>query len=504
MIRTEAAVKRTLWQNTAVNVAGQAIPAAAYAVVLPLLIHNLGLARFGVFALVWTLFWYLSLFDLGVARGTARVAAQAQERGDRRALSRTAWTSCCLLTALGVAAGVVLWAVAPSAAAWLRLPTEVRGEAVTTFRLTGAVLPVFLAAWAFQAVLEGLRWFGAIAVARGTLGVVTALSLAVTAHVGLPEMVIVMASTRALFLLVLAWLVGKAVPQIWTSPQFDGRIARELVTFGRWVVVHAWMAPVLAYGDRFLVAALRGAVDVSLYAVPQETVLRLMLVPTAVAAAAYPVLSGRQAVGDIEEVRRTYAEGLRLVSNLLGPCAVLLALFPEEILHLWIGPQAHAAAGPLRVLAVGGLLLGCAYVPSVAFTALGRPDIPARLTLTLTPVYLVAAALSVSVYGATGAALAWTVRAGIQSGAYAVLLARILAPRGSSRGGYGWGPAAGWFAASGIAAVAGAFSGPSPGVRAGLAGAAAGVFLYRWVGRVAFRYFQGRRARCVGSAHSAS
>ncbi len=504
MCRAEEAVKRSLLRNTAVNVAGQAVPAVAYAAVLPSLIHNLGLARFGVFALVWTLFSYLTLFDWGVARGTVRAIAQAQELGDRKMLSRITWTACFVLVAAGGAAGAVLWGVVPGAVVWLRLPAEVHGEAITTFRLTGAVLPVFLAAWGLQAVLEGLRWFGAIALARGLLGVLTALSLAAAARVGLPEMVTIMAGMRALHLLVLAWAVGKTVPQIWTSPQFDGRIARELVTFGRWVVVHAWMAPVLAYGDRFLVAALRGAADVSMYAVPQETVLRLMLVPAAVATAAYPVLSGRQAVGDMEDVRRTYAEGLRLVGTLLGPCAVLLALFPEEVLYYWIGPQAHAATAPLRLLAVGGLLLGCEYVPSVAFTALGRPDIPGRVTLVLAPVYLVAAALSISAYGATGAALAWAMRAGIQFGAYAVLLARILAPRASPRESPGWSPTVGWFSAAGMAALAGAFFGPPFWVRAGLVGAAAGLLLYRWVGRTALRYWQGRRVRCVGSVRSAS
>ncbi len=491
-------LRRPLWRNAAVNVAGQAVPAFAYAAVVPLLMHALGLARFGVFALVWTLFAYLTLFDLGLGRGTARAAAQARELGDREALSRIAGTSCLLLVSLGVAAGGVLWTTAPNMAAWLRLPAEVHSEATTTFRLAGAVLPVFLAAWGLQAVLEGLRWFDAVAIAKTASGLLTALGLAGAARVGIPEMVATMGGTRMLYFLVLAWLTGKAVPQMWTRPLVDRRVAEELVGFGRWVLIHAWMASLLTYGDRFLVALLRGAADVSLYVVPQETVLRLMLVPAAVATAVYPVLSGRQAAGDIENVRRTYTEGLWLVGVLLGPCAVVLALFAGELLHAWIGPQAHGSAGALRVLAVGGLLLGYAHVPSVAFAAVGRPDIPARVTLALTPVYLGAAAIAIQVYGATGAAVAWAVRAGAQWAAYAVLLRRLFFPGTAGHERYGLRSIVGWFAASGVAAVLGTFLGQGLKAGVGLFGAAVlGLMVHRRAVRTNVYTMRGRE-QCDG------
>ncbi|MDR7416584.1 MAG: flippase [Armatimonadota bacterium] len=422
-----------LWRNSAVNVAGQALPAVAYALVLPSLVHRLGMHRFGVFALVWTLFSYLTLFDLGLGRGTVRAVARARELGDDHLLPGIAWTSWLVLTGVGVVAGGLLWAVAPVGGGWLRLPHDLRQEAVEVFRIAGVVLPVFLAAWAFQAVLEGLCWFRPIAAARGVSGVVTALALAGAVHFGLPAMVAAMAGVRALYLLALGLFLGRAINGLWKNLRFDRQVARELLEFGRWVMVHAWMAPVLTYGDRFLVAILRGAADVALYAVPQETVLRLMMVPVAVATAAYPALSGSQAVGNTEVMRRTYTEGIRLVGMVLGPCTVLLALIPGEVLRWWIGPQAQAASDPLRLLALGGLLFGCAHVPSVAFAALGRPDIPARVTLALAPPFAVGAAFLVYTYGATGAALAWSLRAAVQFGAYVVLLRPLLGSGSAGR-----------------------------------------------------------------------
>ncbi|MDR5710377.1 MAG: MATE family efflux transporter [Armatimonadota bacterium] len=494
-----------LWRNSVVNIAGQAVPAAAYALVLPSLIYALGLVRFGVFALVWTLFSYLTFFDLGLARGAARAAAQAHALGNHHLLPRILWTSCLLLTTVGGVVGITLWMAAPTGVTWLRLSPEIRVEAMNAFHLTGLVLPVFLAAWALQAVLEGLRWFGPLAVARGALGIVTAVGLAATARIGLAAMIMAMAGTRALYLVALAWTAGRAMPRVWTNPWFDGRVARELVEFSRWIVVHAWMAPLLAYGDRFLVAVLRGAADVSLYTVPQETVLRLMLLPAAVATAAYPALSGGQAVGDMRIVRRTYAEGVRLVSAVLGPCALLLVLFPGEILHLWIGPQARASADPLRLLALGGFLFGCAHVPSVAFTALGRPDVPARVTLALALPFLVAAAFLIRIQGAIGAALAWSLRAGVQFGAYMILLGGILGsnePLGSrdTRG-----SVIRWILALGLAAAMDAVLHPPLEIRIGLVGVVVAMWAYRWVAaKLASRVALEEGEGCVGSVRSRS
>ncbi|MCS7172726.1 MAG: MATE family efflux transporter [Armatimonadetes bacterium] len=492
-----------LWRNSAVNLAGQALPALAYALVLPTLIHELGLQRFGVFALVWTLFSYLTLFDLGLGRGTARAVARAREVGEEQLLYSIVWTSWLLLLVVAGGAGLVVWAVAPVGGAWLRLPQEVQGEALQTFRLTGAVLPVFLVAWALQAVLEGLRWFGPVAAVRAALGITTAFGLALSARSGLPAMVWTVTVARAGYLLALGILVERALPGLWRRPCFHGRVARELVDFGRWVVVHAWMAPVLTYGDRFLVAILRGAADVSVYAVPQETVLRLMLVPAAVATAAYPVLSGSQAVGATEDVQRTYSEGLRLVSTVLGPGSVLLVLFPGEILRLWIGPQAQMAADPLRLLAVGGLLLGCAQVPSVAFAALGRPDVPARVTLALALPFVATAAMLVQFVGARGAALAWSLRAAVQFCAYAILLGRLLGPGEPLKQRNVYGPIVRWLVILAAAAAVDAAFCPPPAVRLGLVGVLGMVAVYRLAGSKTLFPRLGENG-CVGSARFGS
>lgn len=421
-------IPRPLWWNSLVTGCGQALPALAHMLVLPALIHGLGLDRFAVFAVVWTLFSYLTLFDLGLSRGTARSVAQAHALGNERSLPRIVWTSGLLLVLMGAATGALLWLLAPIGVAWLRFASPVNEEALQTFRLAGAALPVFLGAWALQAVLEGLQRFAPLAVARAVSGAVTALALGVAARLGLglPSLVGIMAISRTGYFLALAWILRRAIPGIRAGVQFDLRTASALLNFGRWVMLHAWMTPLLTYGDRFVIGVLKGPVDLSLYVVPQEVLLRLMMIPTTVMSAAYPLLSSEHATGDVDRVRKVFAESLRLAIMILGSLSLVLILFPREILHFWIGPQMVRAAAPLQIMAAGSLLLGSAYVCSIACTALGRPDLPARITLAIAAPYMALIVVLIKTGGVTGAAVGYALRGAVQLALYTWAFANLL------------------------------------------------------------------------------
>ena len=414
--------KSTIWKGSLLNVMGQIIPSLAYGLALPSLIGRLGLERFGVFSLVWIFYAYVSLFDLGIGRGTARAVAGV--RGSERALAPFFCTSLFLVSGFSVAAATVLWGLAPGVAGLVRVDPALRAEVAHAFRLAAAGLPVFLIVWVLQSALEGLQRFADVAAAKAVTGLATAAAVSLAAFMGLPLTVLALVITRALYgvllLRVLAPLITKG------QCRFDRGVARELLGFGRWAAVHALLGPALVYGDRLLLAGLRGPGDVSLYAIPQDTIVRLMLFPAAVATAAFPLLSSRSGSDSSPFVQRVVADGLLIVGGLLGPAAVVLAVFPAELLRLWIGHQAEGTAAIVRMLSFGALAFGYAHVPSAALMALGRPDIPAKVSAGLVIPFLLAATLLAQAEGALGVAIVWSVRASLQLLLYFVALRRLL------------------------------------------------------------------------------
>lgn len=95
----------------------------------------------------------------------------------------------------------------------------------------------------------------------------------------------------------------------------------------------------------------------------------------------------------------------------LGPIVLMLVLFAEEILQIWLGTDfATKSAIVLQILALGVLVNSLAYTPYSLLQGIGRPDIPAKFHLLELPLHIGIAWFLVSHWGIVGAATAWTLR----------------------------------------------------------------------------------------------
>lgn len=131
-----------------------------------------------------------------------------------------------------------------------------------------------------------------------------------------------------------------------------------------------------------------------------------------VAAALIPVLFTRLA-----EERRVGASArptgriLAAVTIFVAPMEIGLAVAPATALRLCFPDNYAAAAGELRLLAVGNTIVMLVAILSTAFQAVGRAATPARILLGVAAVELVALAVVVPRRGGEGAAATFALAA---------------------------------------------------------------------------------------------
>lgn len=400
---------------TLYNILGQAVPAVAGVAAIPVIARSLGDARFGLLALMWAIIGYFSLLDLGLGRATTKFVAEALAARDVRRAHQVAGFTAAGQMALGAVGAAVLVAVTPWVVAdLLQVPPELRGEAERAFRWLAVSVPFVVLSLNLRAVLEGAQRFDLANLIRAPHGVLGFAIPAVAAAlgVGLAGIVALLLALR-LATCGATWIaIRAALPAFRWELRPARDLLRPLLGYGGWVAVSNVVSPILTYLERFVLGAVAGVGAVAYFAAPYEAISRLLVVPASLAGGLFPVVSVPLTDERRADAERLLARAVRSLWALLGVPVILVILFSETLLDVWLGPT-YAARGAtaLAILAAGVLIIGLAHVPGIFLHGQGRPDLPAIFHLIELPLYVGLAWWCVRAYGVTGAALAWTLRA---------------------------------------------------------------------------------------------
>lgn len=416
---------RLLARNMAHNFVGAVIPAFFALALLPVLTRGMGAAAFGVLALSWLVFTYLT--DIGLGRAVTKFVADAAARDDGRALPAVVATSVSIQAVVGLALGGLLaLAVWLGAGVLVAVPPELQAETRMAFLLVAAAVPFVLLASAYRGVLEAAQRFDLVNAVRVPSSVANyALPAAcVAVGVGLVPIIALLLAARVATAAAFLWLAVRAEPRAKVLPRIHAGYVRPMVAFGGWVTLGMVLTPFLTYADRLFLAGLAGAGAVGYYVPPAEVVMRMLIIPASLVATLFPALSALSAVGRPTE--SAIWQGMKYVTVLVAvPVAAVIAV-GEPGLVLWLGPEFGRAAAPvLPVLALGVVVLSPAYLPMIALQATGRADLPTRLYLLEIPVFVALLLVLVPAWGIVGAAAAWTGRVVLDAALQTLAAARV-------------------------------------------------------------------------------
>jgi O-antigen/teichoic acid export membrane protein len=197
-----------------------------------------------------------------------------------------------------------------------------------------------------------------------------------------------------------------------TRPAFDPALSRPLLRFGAAMVVSGLAGTVIVHGDRFLLVRLTSISSLAHYSVAFSLANVVTMLSNALCQPLLPAFSRLRAETDPRELQRIYGFAMRGIVLCLLPAAVLLYGLGEQLLTLWVGAEfARESTMPLRILAAGAMFHGVRHICLTLLGAVGKTDLLARYHLLELVPYAAGAALLIHRFGASGAALAWTLRA---------------------------------------------------------------------------------------------
>ena len=396
-------------RSTLINLAGAAIPAALLLITVPVYLHLIGEARYGVLAIVWLLLGYFGVFDLGFGRAVAnRIAALHDASAKKR--QDVFWTGLAISIVTGLLGGVVLYLLGD----WLfahvfHIHGLLRSEAENAMPWLALALPLAITISLLAGALEGRQAFLALNGAQifGTvLYQIFPLAVAAAGWITLPYLIPAAIAGRLLGALLLFALSYRHIP-LSPRPHFAITELKSLLRYGGWITVTGLVGPLLTVFDRLIIGAKVGMVAVTAYTVPYNLVMYLSILPSSLQTALFP----RFAMVGSDEAKTLAARSVLSIAAIMTPIVVIGLLLIKPFLIFWVGAALAEKAIPVgQILLLGIWINTLAFIPFTYLQGKGRPDLPAKFhVLELLP-YVAILWLLIDLLGVPGAAWAWDLR----------------------------------------------------------------------------------------------
>lgn len=402
-----------LVRHTVFNLIGLGAPLLVAVGTIPVLIHELGPARFGLLTLIWAVVSYFGLFDLGLGRALTQQLAVVFANNEHKKVGPLVATATVLMAVLGVFAGLLMAGVASWGVSLIHEVPD-RQEAVNAVYAMALAMPFIVLTSGFRGILEARHAFGIVNLIRLPMGLFTFLGpLVVVLYAEMPRLdyiAWVLVIGRVMACVVHAYYAWRVLPKEHSAFIWKINLLKPLCISGGWLTVSNIISPFMGYVDRFVIGSIVSASAVAYYTTPQELVTKLWIVPSAMTAVLFPAFAAQMARRD-EKTWVLFKKSVYWLFLTLLPVTLALALFAHELITLWINIEfANHSALLLQVFAIGIFVNCLAHVPFTLIQSADAARFTALAHLVELPFFLAALWWLTSTHGALGAAVAWLLR----------------------------------------------------------------------------------------------
>jgi O-antigen/teichoic acid export membrane protein len=349
----------------------------------PVLTHQLGILRYGVWALIGSLIPFLEILELGFANATVAFVSRHLEMDDNEQVASTLNTSFLCLSALGILAfaGVMVFAyflpeIIPT------IPKSLVGQAQFLLLLLAFDMALSIPMDTFGGALNALQRFDLLnySLIAVTVAQAVAWVIVLWLHGGLIALGIVTVAISLVGQLSRLIMAHRLMPWFRLSlRRFDRVILKSFSLATGWYSLAQVSQAVINLSDVLIVGAFAGVRAAAIYAVAQ----RLALLPQRVVQPRAFLLfakAGQLAARDNRSgLRDSTDQVVGFVRYLSIPAAIVLGFLAGPAVEVWVGPLYREAAACIGLLCVAAVVQAWGQAISLAISGAGRPRLASIL-----------------------------------------------------------------------------------------------------------------------------
>jgi len=409
-------IKSTISYNTLWNFTGSLIPMLIGLASIPFLLNEIGVERFGVLTLVWTLIGYFSIFDFGIGRALTYQVSNSLNKNSYSKLLSIIKEGLRLMLITGVLGGALLALISKNLGySWLNVSQSLMKESYVSILFASFAIPMTTYTIGLKGILEGFEDFKSVNLLKLLLGVF---------NFGFPVLAVILYGSSLIYIvlsLILSRLiifilhfvfVNKkiSIKSVFKSKNADKKGKKELLNFGVWMTLSNIVSPLMVSADRFIISFIIGASAVAYYTVPFDMVIRLLVIPASLTTVLFPRFSDLL-VNERDSAMNLFKKSKKIIFIVMFFLSICIMIFSHFGLTIWIGEDlADKSWMIMSVLSIGLLFNSLAQVPYALIQAAGKVKLTSIIHLCEFFSYIILLLILLNIFGIIGAAIAFVLR----------------------------------------------------------------------------------------------
>ncbi|GAC1545558.1 MAG: oligosaccharide flippase family protein [Vulcanimicrobiaceae bacterium] len=342
----------------------------------PYIIHSLGIARFGLFAVVGALPAYLGLLDFGLSGAFVKFITEYIERDDRASARQVVTFGMIFYLAFGLVLAVPVLFAAPWIVHFFKMPASDVPEAIWLFRVLFGLL---IFSWAFNVPGMAIVAMHRMDLASrnnfvGYLGYAVTTVVFLKAGFGIRGLVAALA-VQYVLTVTLQFFTARRVfgPVFHTSLRFEREILGRLFSFGGWTQANSILNAINVDVGRFIAASVVSVASVGYYEIGSKLSYFSKSMPGYLLDAILPAAAAYDARGDEKGLRDLYRAGTLYNVFLTFALTGLVVGGADPLVRVWLGQSYPFVSDVIFWLAVAYAISSLAGVGTTILRASGKP-----------------------------------------------------------------------------------------------------------------------------------
>lgn len=418
-------------RNVLFNLLRAAVLLPLELILIPFVLHRIGVVGFGIWALLRIFISYGNIFDFGVSVVLEKYTAEYTDSQNHNSLNRLINTSFLFYLAIALILffGVFLLENWIAGSFFKEGWNAVEGLSFILL-FSAVILGINLLFSLFTSLLNGIQridltnTISAVSALLNFVGIVLVLSLGF----GLKGIVVINGMVVLVTGLLSLGMALKKLRRIRLNPLGPFLKFRELtsiISYGASVQTTRLSSAIHLHLDKFFLSYFLGLQYVTFYEIASRLVERLRILPQMLIQPMMVAVSELNAQGRESEINRIYVETLRYMVLLSLPFFVFIPFFINPLMKLWLGDSDPLTNRAFYVLIIAHFLNLLSGPGFLLFLGIGLPKYGALCSLVGGLFHVVLGYLFIITLGYNGTLLATFISIVLPSAGFILIFHRI-------------------------------------------------------------------------------